>query len=37
MYRFTSAHIAGNPWNSSEVTQVTVGSELIRGVQWKDA
>ena len=34
MYRFTSAHMAGNPWSSSEVTQVTVSSELIRGIQW---
>lgn len=34
MYRFTSAHTAGNPWNVSEVTQVTVASELIRGIQW---
>ena len=28
LYRFTSAHTAGDPWSSSEVTQVTVGSEL---------
>lgn len=28
MYRFTSAHTAGDPWSSSEVTLVTVGSEL---------
>ena len=28
LYRFTSAHMAGDPWSSSEVTQVTVGSEL---------
>ena len=28
MYKFTSAHTAGDPWSSSEVTQVTVGSEL---------
>ena len=37
MYRFTSAHTAGNAWNSSEVTQVTVASELLRGLQWIQA